>query len=230
MPPSRSPNAPPPAAIALHTPSAFVRSSPSANVVVMIDSAAGDDERAAEALQAAGGHEPRVRGGEPVEQRGEREDRDAEQEQPPAPEEVAGPAAEQQEAAEHQRVAVDDPLQVRRREPEVASGSTAARRSPPSRRGSTMNWARQTMTRTSQRLASPSPAPEAGGSANSSVRAEAAVDTTTSGTERELGIGADRGGSAAERSKRERAAGYGCPPSSVVPSRTLSSSRVLRLW
>ena len=42
MPPSSSPNAPPPAAIALHTPSALVRSSPSANVVVMIDSAAGE--------------------------------------------------------------------------------------------------------------------------------------------------------------------------------------------
>ena len=41
-PPSSSPNAPPPAAIALHTPSAFVRSAPSANVVVMIDSAAGE--------------------------------------------------------------------------------------------------------------------------------------------------------------------------------------------
>ena len=42
MPPSSRPNAPPPAAIALQTPSAFVRSSPSANVVVMIDSAAGE--------------------------------------------------------------------------------------------------------------------------------------------------------------------------------------------
>jgi hypothetical protein len=40
-PPSSSPNAPPPAAIALQTPIAFVRSS-SANVVVMIDSAAGE--------------------------------------------------------------------------------------------------------------------------------------------------------------------------------------------
>ncbi len=42
MPPSSRPNAPPPAAIALQTPSALVRSSPSANVVVMIDSAAGE--------------------------------------------------------------------------------------------------------------------------------------------------------------------------------------------
>jgi hypothetical protein len=42
MPPSSRPNAPPPAAIALHTPSALVRSSPSAKVVVMIESAAGE--------------------------------------------------------------------------------------------------------------------------------------------------------------------------------------------
>ena len=41
-PPSTSPTAPPPAAIALHTPSACVRSFPSANVVVTIESAAGD--------------------------------------------------------------------------------------------------------------------------------------------------------------------------------------------
>ena len=42
MPPSSRPKAPPPAAIALQTPSAFVRSSPSAKVVVMIESAAGE--------------------------------------------------------------------------------------------------------------------------------------------------------------------------------------------
>ena len=41
----------------------------------------------------------------------------------------------------------------------------------------TMNWARQTMTRTSQRLVSP----DAGGSTNSSGRSEATLDTATSG-------------------------------------------------
>ena len=42
-PPSSRPTAPPPAAIALHTPSAFgCARSFSVNVVVMIDSAAGD--------------------------------------------------------------------------------------------------------------------------------------------------------------------------------------------
>ena len=53
MPPSSRPNAPPPAAIALQTPSALVRSSPSAKVVVMIDSAAGETSARAEALQRA---------------------------------------------------------------------------------------------------------------------------------------------------------------------------------
>ena len=45
-PPSSRPNAAPPAAIALQTPSAFVRSGPSAKVVVMIDSAAGETSAA----------------------------------------------------------------------------------------------------------------------------------------------------------------------------------------
>src|SRR4051794_3632505 len=46
MPPSSRPTAPPPAAIALHTPSAFWRSGPSGNVVVMIDRAAGETSAA----------------------------------------------------------------------------------------------------------------------------------------------------------------------------------------
>ena len=41
------------------------------------------------------------------------------EEQPLAPEQVAGAAAEQQEAAEDERVGVDDPLEVRLREAEV---------------------------------------------------------------------------------------------------------------
>ena len=53
QPPSTSPNAEPPMAIAAQTPSAFARSLPSANVVEMIESAAGRDERRAEALERA---------------------------------------------------------------------------------------------------------------------------------------------------------------------------------
>ena len=46
MPPSKSPTAPPPTAIAAQTPSAFVRSAPSLKVAVTIDSAAGDTRAA----------------------------------------------------------------------------------------------------------------------------------------------------------------------------------------
>jgi len=45
-PPSTSPTAPPPAAIELQIPSAFVRSRPSANVVITIESAAGETRAA----------------------------------------------------------------------------------------------------------------------------------------------------------------------------------------
>jgi hypothetical protein len=53
----------------------------------MIDSGGGD-ERAAESLQPPRRDEPGVGGGETVEQRCELEDRDADQEQAPAPEQV----------------------------------------------------------------------------------------------------------------------------------------------
>ena len=70
------------------------------------------DEGGAEALQAAchDQHSSRVR--EPVQERGDREDDHADEEYPLAPEDVAGAATEQQEAAEGQRVGVHDPLQV----------------------------------------------------------------------------------------------------------------------
>ena len=79
----------------------------------------GGDERAAEALERPGADEPALRRREPVEQRGGREDRDAREEQPAPAEQVARAAAEQQEAAEHERVGVDDPLEVGGAEPEV---------------------------------------------------------------------------------------------------------------
>ena len=82
-PPSSRPTAPPPAAIALQTPSAFVRSAPSANVVVTIDERGRRDERGAEALQraAADRASPEVVR-EAVEQRRAGEDDDAGDEQP----------------------------------------------------------------------------------------------------------------------------------------------------
>ena len=104
-PPSSRPNAAPPAAIALHTPSAFVRSPVSLNVVDDDRQRRGRDERAAEALDAAADDQHRRGLREAVEQRGDREQRDPGHEQPLAPDQVGGAAAEHQEAAEHERVA-----------------------------------------------------------------------------------------------------------------------------
>ena len=76
---------------------------------------------------------------------------DAGHEQPLAAEQVGRAAAEQQEAAEDERVGVDDPLQVGVGEarPRWIEGSATFTIVASS---TTMNWARQTMTSTSQRL------------------------------------------------------------------------------
>ena len=82
MPPSSRPNAPPPAAIAPQTPSALVRSGPSAKVVVMIDSAAGETSAPPRPCSAAGGDQHARWWREAVEQRRGREHGDAGDEDP----------------------------------------------------------------------------------------------------------------------------------------------------
>ena len=77
------------------------------------------DERGAESLQRAEADQHPGARREPVEQRGAREDDEAEQEEPLAPEQVPDAAAEKQEAAEDERVGVHDPLEVRLGEVEV---------------------------------------------------------------------------------------------------------------
>ena len=72
----------------------------------------GGDQGGAEALHAARDDQHLARVGERVGGRRRAEERDADQEQPAAADEVGGAAAEEQEAAEHQRVGVDDPLQL----------------------------------------------------------------------------------------------------------------------
>ena len=72
----------------------------------------GGGERGAEALQDARAEQHRLVLGEAAEQRGDGEDGDADHEHPAAAEEVAEPAAEQQQAAEGERVGGDDPGQV----------------------------------------------------------------------------------------------------------------------
>src|SRR6266540_1366915 len=78
------------------------------------------DDRAAESLHAAGGDQHPLRLGEPAHEGGEREERDADDEDAPAAEQVGRPAAEEQEAAERDRVGGDHPLQVLAREVERA--------------------------------------------------------------------------------------------------------------
>ena len=134
-PPSTRPTAPPPTAIAAHTPIAFVRSAPSANVVVMIESAAGAMSAAPRPWSPRKTMSASEVGASPFEQRRDREDDDADEEDPLAPDEVARAPAEQQEAAERERVGVHDPLQVGVRHARGRPGSTAARRSRSSRRG-----------------------------------------------------------------------------------------------
>ena len=70
------------------------------------------DDRAAESLDRAGGDQHALAVGDAAGQRGEREQDEPGHEDAAASEQVGGPAAEQQEAGEGDRVGVDDPLQV----------------------------------------------------------------------------------------------------------------------
>ena len=85
-----------------------------------IDSAAGDSERGAEALAgASGGRATRRTVAEPV-QKSEATGKTASRPGTcPFTEQVTRPPAEQEEAAEDERVAVDDPLQIALAEVEV---------------------------------------------------------------------------------------------------------------
>ena len=119
MPPSRTPAAAPKPPTAPQTPSAMLRSRPSRKVVIRIESAAGEmiaaprpciarapiseaslQARPASSEPAANSHEP-------------------DEEHAPPAEQVGGAPAEEEEAAEDERVGADHPLQVLLREPEV---------------------------------------------------------------------------------------------------------------
>ena len=97
----------------------MLRSRPSANVVDRIDSAAGVMIAAPSPWKARAPISDGSRPGEAGEQRGHGEHDDADEEDAAAPQHVGGPPAEQQEAAEHERVGADHPLQVLLGEPEV---------------------------------------------------------------------------------------------------------------
>ena len=73
-------------------------------------------DRGAEALGCPRREQPSLRLRDPARERGEREQHQSEHEHPAAPEQVGHAAAEQQEAAEGQRVGVDDPRKIGPRE------------------------------------------------------------------------------------------------------------------
>ena len=77
------------------------------------------DDRGAESLDGPRADQELLRLCQPARERGEREEDDSSQEQPAVSEEVAEPAAEQQEPAERQQVRVHDPCQRGVRESEV---------------------------------------------------------------------------------------------------------------
>ncbi len=76
----------------------------------------GGGDRAAEPLDRACGDQEALRVREAARQRREGEERDAREEHPAVAEEVAEPAAEQQETAEGEQIGVDDPGERRLRE------------------------------------------------------------------------------------------------------------------
>ena len=73
----------------------------------------GGDHRAADPLHGAGGNEHALARGEPARDRREREQRHPAEEHSPVAEQVAEPAAEEQEAAEREEVRVHDPRERR---------------------------------------------------------------------------------------------------------------------
>ena len=115
-PPRIRPTAPPPAATDPKTPNARPRSRGSRKVLTSVPRAAGAENGAEGALKSPGGHQHAERRSGAAERRGEREPGQTGDEDPLAAEHVAQPAADQQQAAERQRVGGYHPLPVAVRE------------------------------------------------------------------------------------------------------------------
>ena len=111
MPPKSTPAAAPLPPIAPQMPSALLRSEPSSNVVVMIDERRRRDDRGADALHRARRDEHADRAGEPARERRAENSATPDHEHAPPAEQVGRAAAEQQEAAERDRVGDQHPLQ-----------------------------------------------------------------------------------------------------------------------
>ena len=119
MPPRSTPMLPPPEATKPKMPIAFARSAGSVKSVIISESATAETTAPPRPCTARAADQHLLRGREAAGERGDREERDAEQEQAPVAEEVAQPAAEEQEAAEGEQVRVHDPRERRLGEPEV---------------------------------------------------------------------------------------------------------------
>src|ERR671937_3136302 len=111
-PPKRTPAAPPIPETAAQTPRAVLRSRAARNVLVSVDSAAGESMAAHEALGESRADQQRFGVGQAADQRGSGEHDQAGDEHAAAPEQIGHPAAEEQEAAVGEDVAVDHPLQA----------------------------------------------------------------------------------------------------------------------
>ena len=120
-PPSSTPTAPPEPATAPQTPSARLRSAPSAKVVVRIESAAGERIAAPRPWRARAAISWPSLADRPPSSEANGEEDEADGEDAAAAEQVGHAPAEQQEAAEDERVGVDDPGQVLLGEVEVAA-------------------------------------------------------------------------------------------------------------
>ena len=109
MPPSSTPIDPPPEATKPKTPIAFARSAGSVNSIIISDSATAETIAPPTPCTARAITSISCDVASPHSDRGDGEEPDPDQEQPPVAEEVAEPPAEQEEAAERDEVRVHDP-------------------------------------------------------------------------------------------------------------------------
>src|SRR5215216_4631613 len=112
IPPASRPRAPPAPATAPKTPKARLRSGPSAKLVVTRARAVGAAMAPPTPWRAL------AASSQPAQERGQGEHQDPGDEHPAAAQDVAGPAAQQEQAAEGQGVGVQHPRQVGGGEPE----------------------------------------------------------------------------------------------------------------
>ena len=121
IPPAISPVVPAAAPRPPQIPSALLRSAPSSNMFITIESAAGSMIAPPSPCAARLAISTGVAARERARQRSRREQRQAEHQDPATAEKIRRSTAEQQEAAECQRIRRDHPLQPRRAQMQIAT-------------------------------------------------------------------------------------------------------------